>query len=83
MYSVEFSKVSEKQFYNLEKNIQVRIISSLERIRIRPHAHVKKLVGSPYYSLRVGDYRIILDVKDGKLIIFIIEIGHRKNVYKS
>ena len=82
MYSVEFSKTAEKQLYKLEKNVQVRIISTLERIRVRPYPHVKKLVSSPYFRLRVGEYRVILDIKEDKLIIFVIEIGHRRNIYK-
>ncbi len=83
MYNVEFSKIAEKQFYKLEKNIQIRVISALERIRVRPNSHVKKLVGNPYFSLRVGDYRVILDIKENKLIIFVIEVGHRRDVYKK
>lgn len=82
MYAVEFSKIAEKQLYKLEKNIQVRILSTLERIRIRPHPHAKKLVGNPYFRLRVGDYRVILDVQENKLIIFVIGIGHRKDIYQ-
>ncbi len=82
MYEIEFSRTSEKHLFKLEKEIQLRIISVLERIRIRPYAYVKRLVGSPYYRLRVGDYRIILDIKDDKLIIFVIELGQRKNIYK-
>ncbi|MBU2634282.1 MAG: type II toxin-antitoxin system RelE/ParE family toxin [Nanoarchaeota archaeon] len=82
MYEVEFSKTAEKQLYKLEKHTQVRIISTLERIKIRPYPHIKKLVDSPYFRLRVGKYRLILDIREGKLIIFIIEIGHRKNNYK-
>ncbi len=82
MYSIELSKTAEKQLYKLEKNVQVRIISTLERIRVRPYPHVKKLVESPYYRLRVGNYRVILDIKEDKLIIFVIEVGHRRNIYK-
>ncbi|MBW2976205.1 type II toxin-antitoxin system RelE/ParE family toxin [Candidatus Woesearchaeota archaeon] len=82
MYDIEFSKTAEKQFYKLSKGIQVRIISTLERIRISPYPHVKKLVGSPYFRLRVGDYRVILDIIENKLMIFVIEVGHRKDIYK-
>lgn len=82
MYNVEFSKTAERDLYKLEKEIQIRIISSLERIRIRPYPYVKKLVASPYFRLRAGDYRIILDINDAKLLILAIEIGHRKNIYK-
>ena len=81
MYNVFFSKTAEKQLYKLEREVQVRIISALERIRIRPYPHVKKLVGIPYFRLRVGDYRVILDIRDKELVIFVIEVGHRKQIY--
>ena len=83
MYEIEFSKTAEKQFYKLHKDVQIRIISALERIRLRPYAHVKKLVASPYFSLRVGDYRVIIDIKKDILIIIVIKIGHRKEIYKK
>jgi mRNA interferase RelE/StbE len=81
MFNVEFSKTAEKQFYRLNKDLQIRIVSVLERIRIHPYPHVKKLVGCPYFRLRVGDYRLILDIRENNLIIFVIELGHRKNIY--
>jgi mRNA interferase RelE/StbE len=81
MYLIEFSETAEKQLYKLSKDIQIRVISLLERIRIRPQVHVLRLVGSPYFRLRVGDYRLILDIRKDKLIVFVIEVGHRKNVY--
>jgi|TARA_Y100000310_G_scaffold345826_1_gene470647 mRNA interferase RelE/StbE len=81
MYKLIYSDRFFKQIKKLNKDIQVRIVSTLERCRIRPHAHVKKLVG-PYYGLRVGDYRVILDIKENKLMIFVIEAGHRRNIYK-
>jgi mRNA interferase RelE/StbE len=82
MFEIELSKSSEKQLYKLDKNIQVRIINALERIRIRPYPHVKKLVSCPYFRLRVSKYRIILDIAKNKLLIYVIEIGHRKAIYK-
>lgn len=82
MFEVEFSQTAEKQLYKLNKDIQKRIISALERIRIRPYPYVKKLIGCPYFRLRIGDYRVILDIKEDKLIIFVLEIGHRRNIYK-
>ena len=82
-YEIIFTDTSRKQFKKLEKDIQERIIKALERIRIRPEAHIKKLVGDPGYRLRVGEYRIILDIEKEKLIILAIKIGHRKNIYKK
>lgn len=82
MYSIEFTKTAEKQLYNLPADVQSRVIATLERIRVRPYPHVKRLVNSHYFRLRVGDYRVLLDIKEGKLMIYVIEVGHRKEVYK-
>ena len=76
-----FSLKAKKQLLKLEKNIQERIISSLERIRIRPEAFITKLVGDPGYKLRTGDYRVIMDIDKNNLIILVIKVGHRKNIY--
>ena len=82
-YSILFSDYSLKQLEKLPKDIQKRIISTLKRCRIRPHHFVKKLVGSPYFRLRVGEYRVIMDIFDNELKIHVIELGHRKNIYKK
>lgn len=81
-YEIIFSKKAEKQFGKFLQSDRKRIFSTLERCRIRPHSYVKKLVSSPYFRLKVGKYRIILDINSGKLIIMVLEIGHRKNIYK-
>ena len=83
MYNIVFSDIAKKQFNKLEKSVQERIGTVLERIKIRPHAFVEKLVGEPGYKLRIGDYRIFLDIFNNELIIFVIKIGDRKNVYKK
>ncbi len=82
-YEILFTDTSKKQFKKLEKEVQERIIKALERIRIRPEVHVKKLVGDLSYRLRVGEYRVILDIERDKLIILVIKIGHRKNIHKD
>ena len=82
-YEIIFTDTSRKQFRKLEKDVQERIIKALERIRIRPEAHVKKLVGDPSYRLRVGEYRVIIEIEKDDLIILVIKIGHRKNIYKK
>jgi len=82
-YQVIFSDLAFKQLRKLDGEIRERIVSSLERIRIRPDAYVKKLVGDDGYKLRVGSYRVILDLDREKLIILVLRIGHRKNVYDS
>ena len=82
MYDVEFSQIAEKQIYKLDIQTQRRVVAALERISVRPYSYVDKLVNNPYFRLRVGEYRVILDIKENKLLVFVVEIGHRKNVYK-
>lgn len=83
MYEVDFDIKAKKQFKKLPQNTQIRILKTLERIRIRPYSFVKGLSGSPYSRLRIGDYRLILDIRNNKLIIIVLELGHRKNIYKT
>ncbi len=83
MHSLFFYNNAKKQLSKLPDNVQKRMINSLERIKIRPFHFIKRKEGTPYFILRIGEYRIILDVKRDKMIIIVIEIGHRKNIYKK
>lgn len=82
MYSVEFSETAEKQFNKLEKNTEERIISVLERIKINPYHFIKRKQGTNYFIARIGEYRAVLKIDDVRKIIFVVEIGHRKNIYE-
>lgn len=82
MYEIIFSQSAQRQLKKLNRNIQKRIIAVLERIRIRPEAHVRRLVNDPAYKLRVGDYRVIMDIDRNRLVILILKIGHRRNIYR-
>ncbi len=82
MYELIYSPSALKQLEKLEHNIKERIVIALERLRIRPEScDIKKLVGMQGYRFRVGDYRIIFDMEKDKLIILVLKIGHRKNIY--
>ena len=83
MYDIEFTKFAKRQFDKLPYDVRERILAVLERIRIRPQQFVDKLVGESGYKLRVGDYRIFLDIYTDKLIVLVLKLGHRKNVYKN
>ncbi len=81
MYEIIFSQTARNQFKKLERIVQERIIKTLERIRVRPEDYVRRLVNDPGYRLRIGDYRVILDIDKSKLLILVIKVGHRKNIY--
>ncbi len=78
-YNLLFTRHAKKQLTKLPRANAQRIVTALSRIRIRPHAYVKRLVASPYYSFRVGKYRVILDIKAGQLLILYLE--KRDRVY--
>jgi len=82
-YEVLFSDLALKQLRKLDQEIRQRIIAMIERIRIRPDDYVRKLVGDDGYRLRVGNYRVIMGLDREKLIILVLRIGHRRNVYDS
>ncbi len=83
MYELLFSDTALRQLKKFERVVQERIIAALERVRIRPEDFVRKLVGEPYYRLRIGDYRAIVDIKSRELIILAVYVGRRKRIYKN
>ncbi len=73
---------AEQQFLSLWVGFSSLIVSVLERIRVRPKKCLTKLAGLPYYKLRVGDYRLIIDLHKDVMSIYIIKTGHRNNAHK-
>lgn len=82
MYKVNFSKKARKNLQNISEpfysNIKKSILSLPENPR--PFGY-KKLKGRDAYRIRVGDYRIIYEIFDDQLLIDIINLGHRKDIY--
>ena len=81
MVEIKLSKKFEQQFYELQTEMQERIIAVLDRISISPFRYLEKLKNSTYYKLRVGDYRLIVDVE--KDVLVVLKVGHRKNIYND
>lgn len=87
VWVVEFSDDAKRDLKKLNKQIQQRITTFLvDRVQSEdnPRATGKALQGqlAGYWRYRVGDYRLICQIKDGELIILVIEIGHRKEIYR-
>ncbi len=82
MYKIILTKKSKQQLSKFSKDIRDRIGGVIERLKIRPHHISKRIIGTPLFRVRAGDYRLIIEIKNKELIIYIIEIGHRKNIYK-
>ncbi len=85
-YKLEFSNESKKYLKKLDKPTARRILEAVESIKESPRqsSSIKKMQGydAEVYRLRVGTYRVIYEIVDDKLIIFIVRIGPRGDIYK-
>ena len=83
---VLYSDLSLKQLKKMGKSEAKRIINYMKEIerldnpRVRGEALVENLKG--FWRYRVGDWRVICDIVDEEIIIHVIEVGHRREVYK-
>lgn len=84
-YLIEFSKRAEKQFLALPQSIQKRLVPYINALAETPRpSKVKKLVGEEnQYRIRVGDYRIVYQIQDQLLLVLILKIGHRSDIYRQ
>ncbi|GGC39001.1 hypothetical protein GCM10011386_33910 [Parapedobacter defluvii] len=82
-YAVVLTKKAEKQLDKLPDQIASSILQSISSLADNPRPFgYKKLKGRDAYRIRSGDYRIIYEIVDSQLIIDVIAIGHRKNIYE-
>ncbi|MEM8831552.1 MAG: type II toxin-antitoxin system RelE/ParE family toxin [Cyanobacteria bacterium P01_G01_bin.19] len=84
-YRIEFSKSASKQFRKLPSGIKKRVKVKIDELAREPRPNnVKKIQGDERsYRIRVGDYRIIYEIEDAVLLITVIKIKHRSEVYKD
>lgn len=84
-YEVKFSKGAKKQFRKLPLDVQECIQTKINDLAIEPRPNgFKKLQGDDNsYRVRVGDYRVIYELDDDVLIVTVIKIGHRSEIYKD
>lgn len=86
MYRIEFSRSVAKvleQILRSDKRLYIRLLTAIESLSLNPY------VGKPLkaelkgrYSFRVGFYRVLYKIHKDRLIVYIIDIGHRKEIYK-
>jgi len=83
-HSVEFKNSARKSIAALPEDIKIRVISAVMSLADNPRPSGCKKVRSldSAYRIRVGDYRIIYEVYDTALIVIVIRIAHRREVYE-
>ncbi len=83
VWEVVWSAKSVKQLGKIDKKNTQKIYDSVLDCIQDPFKNVIRLTNSPFYRLRIGSYRVILDLQQNKMIIFVVETDHRGRIYKK
>lgn len=83
-YSLEISRTAEKQLKKLDQADRQRVVKAMVALADDPYPRgSRKLTGyDDVFRIRVGSYRVLYSVSGTKLVIVILKIGHRKDVYR-
>lgn len=83
-YQIVLTNAANKQLRKLPTQIAQRIQTELLELENDPRpTGCKKLTGVEAWRIRIGDYRVIYEIQDNILIVTVIEIGHRRDIYKK
>ncbi len=81
-YSVDILRSAQKQLGGIDRQDQSRIISAIQVLADNPRPQgCQKLSGRPAWRIRIGSYRVIYEIHDNQLLVLIVAVGHRKEVY--
>ena len=83
-YVLRWKKSAQKELRKLPKATVIKLVALAESLADDPHpAGCRKLTGTDHtYRVRAGDYRLIYQIHNGQLIIEVVKVGHRKEVYR-
>lgn len=83
LYSISISKDAQKALAKIPNPDYNKIVKDIQSLAVNPRpAGVKKLKGRIGYRIRHGNYRVIYTIDDDKIVVMIIDIGHRKDIYQ-
>ena len=82
---IEYTETARKQLRKLDRTMQKRILDYMDEVALleNPRSRGKALVENMrgLWRYRVGNYRVICEIQDSRIIISVLKIGHRKNIY--
>lgn len=83
-YSVEFSRTAKKQLLAQDRESQDRILRAIDGLTRNPHPQgCRKLHGShDTYRIRVGRFRVVYQIEARRLVVLVLKLGHRKDIYR-
>jgi mRNA interferase RelE/StbE len=82
-YEIIWSPKSKDNLRKLNSDIVQRIIKKVTELELAPYHFLEKMTDVNCWKLRVGDYRVLIDIDEKEKKINILKTGHRKNIYKS
>lgn len=84
-YTVEVAPAASRHIRKLDREIQRRVLAALDKLRDEPRSHdaIKLHGGEDLYRVRVGDYRIVYAIEDNRLVVLVLKVGHRRDIYKD
>ena len=80
-YEVKWTETTARFLEKMEGVDAKRILEKMKLVSKNPFHYIKRLKGVPLYSLRTGKYRVIMSIEREKLVILVIDVGNRRNVY--
>ncbi len=81
MFQIELTETAKSFLRKLQKKDAEIILNKIYSIRDNPYRFLKRLQGEKLWRLRIGDYRAKIDIVISMNKIFVVRIGHRKNIY--
>ena len=84
-YTVEVAPAAGRQIRKLDRETQRRVLACLEGLSEEPRSKdsVKLQAAEDLYRVRVGDYRIIYEISDRQLLVLVLKVGHRREIYRG
>ena len=86
-YTIRFAPMANRNFDRLPAQIRWRVRAAIDRLAVNPRPPgVRKLSGNNNegdYRIRVGQYRVLYDINDAEILVYIVRIGHRREVYRN
>ena len=86
VYTIHIKEEAAKALDKLDKTVRSRIEKKIDALATNPRpAGMKQLAAqkTPAYRIRVGDHRVIYEIRDDELVVLIIRVGNRRDVYKK
>ncbi len=81
-FQVEFSQLAAERFDKLGRSVQERLVRKLQQVAKNPRRHLSRLRGVDAFKVRVGDYRVIVDVDWKEETVYVLTLGHRRTIYR-